>query len=188
MENRFKNILGLLSGEGCQREMQMRFSPYLIEGFKETLRNEYRYKFKLETGLSLMMKFADSDLKHRNEQTFVQFYLPASGDNVFTVVIEHYWGQLGLHGKDDFNTVELLCLLLAKNMGTFLGTGAYLGITMPQNNTVYACLNSMLHFLEDWSDEQIARILSFHLAVMFKSLENNWDDSFTVLKRFGDQA
>ena len=188
MENRFRTILRLLSGESCQQEMQMRFSPYLVEGFSEVGKNEYAHKFKLETDLSLMMKLADSDLKHRNEQTFLQFYLPASGDNVFTAVIEHYWGQLGLRGMDDFKGVELLCHLLTKNMGTFLGTGAYLGITMPQNNTVYASLNSMLHFLDEWSDEQIARVLSFQLAGMFKGLENNWDDSLTILKRFGDEA
>lgn len=188
MENRFKNILGLLSGEGCRGEMQMRFSPYVIEGFEEVGRNEYAYKFKLETGLSLMMKVADSDLQHRNEQTFLQFYLPASGDNIFTVVIEHYFGLLVLRGTDDFDSVELLCKLLMENMGTFLSTGAYLGIRPPQNNVVYASLSSMLHFLDEWSDEQIAKILSFHLAVMFKSLENNWDDSFTILKRLGDRA
>ncbi|HKC66299.1 MAG TPA: hypothetical protein VKB86_21835 [Pyrinomonadaceae bacterium] len=184
MEDRFKNILGLLSGEGCQREMAIRFSPYIVEGFKEIGRNEYGYKYKLETGLFIAMKLADPDLKHRNEQTSLEFILPASGDNVFTVIIEHYWGRLVLRGMDDFNSVELLCRLLMENTGTFLSTGAYLGITPPQNNTVYASLNSMLHFLVEWSDEQIAKVLSFHLAGMFKSLENNWDDSFTILKRF----
>jgi hypothetical protein len=187
MENRFKSILGLLSGEDCQREMQLMFSPYFVEGFKEVDRNEYAHKFKLEMEPSTFM-FLDEDFKDRNAPTFLQFYLPASGDNILTIVIEHYFGQLGLRGTDDFNSVEVLCHLLAKNMGTFLGTGAYLGITMPQNNTVYASLNSMLHFLAEWSDGQIARVLSFQLAGMFKGLENNWDESFTILKRFGDTA
>ena len=187
MENRFKNILSLLSGKGIQGEMQVRFSPYVVEGYKEIGRNEYGFKVKLETGLSLMMRAADPDLKHRGEQTSLHFVLPASGDNVFTVIIEHYFGQLVLHGMADFDSVELLCRLLMENTGTFLSTGAYLGINPPQNKTVYTSLNSMLHFLNEWSDEQIARILSFHLAVMFKSLENNWDDSFRILKRFGDR-
>lgn len=168
--------------------MGMNFSPYVIEGFRVVDRNEYAFRFQLETRLSMMMKLADPDLTHRNEQTFLNFYPPASGDNIFSVVIEHYFGQLGLRGTDDFTGVELLCQLLTKNTGTFLGTGAYLGITMPQSNTVYACLNSMLHFLVEWSDEQVASVLSFQLAGMFKGLENNWDESLTIIKRFGDRV
>ena len=184
MEDRFKNILDLLSAEACEFQMGTSFSPYVVEGFREVDRNEYAYIFQLQTKLSLMMKVADSTLTHRNEQTFLNFYPPASGDNVLTVIIEHYFGRLGLRGTDDFNSVELLCQILAKNIGTFLGTGAYLGITMPQNNTVYASLNCTLQFLDEWRDEQIARVLAFQLAVMFKGLENNWDNSLSILKRF----
>jgi hypothetical protein len=176
MEDRFKRILGLLSGEACELQMGLSFSPYVIEGFRDVDRNEYGYRFQLQTGLSLMMKLADSTLEHRNEQTFLNFYPPSSGDNLFTVVIEHYFGQLALRGTDDFNGVELLC------------TGAYLGITKPQNRTVYASLNSMLHFLSEWNDEQVARVLTFQLAGMFKGLEGNWDDSLIILKRFGDRV
>ena len=188
MEDRFNNILSLLSGESGELQMGMNFSPYVVESFQEVDRNEHATRFQLQTKLSMMMRLADPTFKHRNEQTFVNFYPPTDGGNIFTAMIEHYFGQLGLRGTGDYNNVETLCLLLAKNTGTFLGTGAYLGLTMPQNNTVYASLNSMLHFVDQWPDEQVASILLFQLAGMFKGLENNWDDSFTILKRFGDRA
>lgn len=67
MENRFKNMLGLLSGEASEVRMGMDFSPYVIKGFRVVDRNEYAFRFQLETRLSMMTKLADPDLTHRNE-------------------------------------------------------------------------------------------------------------------------
>ena len=145
MQNRFNNILGLVSGETGALQMGMNFSPYVVESFQEVDRSEHGSRFQLQTGLSMMMRLADPTLKHRNEQTFINFFPPASGDNIFTAMVEHYFGQLLFRaGTDDYSGVEQLCNLLTKNMGTFLGTGAYLGITMPKNKTLYASLNCML--------------------------------------------
>jgi hypothetical protein len=60
----------------------------------------------------------------------VNFYSPIPDDDVFTVTIEHYFGYLNLSGIDDYQRVEQLGQLLVKNVGTFLATGAYLGITL----------------------------------------------------------
>ncbi len=186
MEDRFINILKSLSGNV---DFLLRESPYWISQFEKVGEAPGFYKYKLTTEIAPLMDSPYPNLKHRGDLIFMTFYAPVPDDNIFSIVIEHVVGMLGgLRDFDDFENVESLCRLFVKNRGSFAGTGAYLGLTFPENNETYAVLNSTLSFLDKWDDQDIVTTLVFHLRVMFYGFENNWDNSIPILKRFGDSA
>ena len=185
MEDRYANIVNLLSSNISALEMAKYFSPYMINGSTEVDRNQYGRRYEIKRECS-MVAYAYPDITDRNERTFLLVYPPESDDDIITITIEHYFGSLGLVGSDNYSNVGILCSQLSQNIGSYLGSGAYLGLTVPKNQTVYATLNSTHHFLDEWSDEHIAKILTYQIANLYKALENNWDDSCPIIKRFGD--
>jgi len=188
MNKRFTNILNQLSTEPGHLQMSMRWSPYVIEGFSDMGEN----MFALETKPSMLAGVADTEyanVRLRNDNMIVQFFPPLEDDNVLTIRIVYIFGGLQPGGTNLNSFSRQVFTLLAKNSGTFAGTGAYLAIEPQDDGTVHATLNSMLHFLVDWSDEDIANILCFQLTGMYKSLENYFeplvrDESLTILKRY----
>ncbi len=188
MDDRFMNILNRLASDTGHLQMSMRWSPYVVESFKEMGAN----MFALETKPSMLVGLADTeyaDIKQRNDRMIVQFFSPVENDNVLTIRIVHIFAALQPGGTDLDGFSRQMFTLLAKNSGTFAATGAYLAIEPQDNGSIHATLNSMLHFLVDWSDDDIANVLCFQLAGMYKSLENYFeplvrDASLTILKRF----
>lgn len=148
--------------------------------------------FALESEPSLLVGMADTeyaDVKEREDKMIVQFFPPAENDNILTIRIVHIFGGLQPGGTDLDGFSRQMFTLLSKNSGTFALTGAYLAIEPQDNGIIHATLNSMLHFLVDWSDNDITKVLSFQLAGMYKSLENYFEPllreaSLTILKRY----
>jgi hypothetical protein len=181
MENRFKNILHLLSTVYDADMGGRRSSPYVVAGFKELRENLFELEVDVNPlGMIKVPGAPFANIKKRDDLMTVEFY-PAD-DDVFTIRISHVFGVLDTGGMDLDSVGRQFLAFLSKNVGSFAGTGAYIGIQR-QGNTMFASLNCMLHFLVEWSDHNIANILSFQLAQIYKSLEVNQDPSLTMLKR-----
>jgi hypothetical protein len=181
MQERITNILTLLTSETRKFEMMMRFSPQVIAGFTEVAHDGGLHKYKLETSLGAL-----TDAEFRPAQTFLVFYEPEEGDTVFSVGIEHYFGFIAAGGLNESMTIGYLCQLLASNDPAFSLTGSFLSIKPPQGRTTYASVNCMLPFIDDLTDEQVAKTLAFQFSWIFKGLEA-LDDSIPILKRFSPE-
>lgn len=189
MKERFKSILTLLSGEGYKTDMAgRRASPYVIDGYNEIAENRFLLTVDLSPYCYIRTPDAPyANVKKRTDKMILQFYPPSPEDDVFTVEIMHIFGGLQTMGMDLDSFSRQIFTFLNKNIGSFAGTGAYLGIEPP--GSMNASLNSMLHFFVGWSDDEITNVLSFQLATMYRALELLLEDylreaSLTILKRF----
>jgi hypothetical protein len=181
MKDRFINILNFVTEYSWYMEGAYA-SPYIIESVKEVAEN----MFKLEATPSLLFSLPGSPVpkvEKRSEQMFVEFHPPAPDTDVMTIRIQYVFGGLQTMGLDLDPVAREFLAFLTKNVMSFAGTSAYIGIRHIDDK-MYALLNCMLHFLVEWSDEQISRILCFQLAMMYKGLEYSSDMSSPILIRF----
>jgi hypothetical protein len=190
MNDRFKNILNLLSSDGNKIDMAgRRVSPFVIDGFREVANAENTFELEVDLSPLAYIKTPDSPFVHvkqRDGRMILQFYPPDPDENVFTIRILHIFGGLQTTGVDLDTFSRQIFSLLNKNIGSFGGTFSYLGI---EPGSMYASLNCLLHFFVDWSDADITNVLSFQLATMYSALEGDFDAylreaSITILKRF----
>ncbi|MBV9214945.1 MAG: hypothetical protein JO053_02115 [Acidobacteria bacterium] len=189
MQDRFKNILDLLSTTYKNDMAMRRWSPYVISGYSEIAENAY--ELKIDSHPLGGLDIADNPfktLKSRTHSIALFFHPPYSEedlrDDVFTIEFRYLFAGIENMSMDMESAFRQYFALLENNDGSFFGTGSYISIVRSPDGNIHVPLQTMLHFLVEFEDQQVARILSFQLAGMFKGLENWWDDSLTMLRRF----